>query len=146
MPSRIGHCSVGLFLLLFTANLHASDVFLAGAATAELTPGDGVSLDGPISKPGPALGVHDPLMSRAVVLRQADTKVLIVINDLCMVDREVFDAAKTLVFETTGIPVAHQLMAATHTHAAPRVSRISTRPPDEQYRTFVAERIADAAA
>src|SRR6056297_2547967 len=102
MPSRIGHCSVGLFLLLFTANLHASDVFLAGAATAELTPGDGVSLDGPISKPGPALGVHDPLMSRAVVLKLKETSVLIAINDMCMIDREVFDEAKQLVFRETG--------------------------------------------
>ncbi len=135
-----------LVALMVSAPVRGDDILFAGAATADLTPGEGVSLDGPISKPGPALGVHDPLKSRAIVLRLRDTKVLLVINDLCMVDREVFDAAKTLVFEKTGIPVAHQLMAATHTHAAPRVSRISTRPPDEQYRTFVAQRIADAAA
>ena len=139
-------------VIVFVATLQvcvhsaADEMFLAGAATADLTPGDGVSLDGPIGKPGPVRGVHDPLTSRALVLKLADTVVLIVVNDMCMIDREVYDAAKKAVAKKTGIPVTHQLMAATHSHATPRVVRISTRPPDEAYRTFVAERIAEAAA
>ncbi|MEX0585470.1 MAG: hypothetical protein WD176_02415, partial [Pirellulales bacterium] len=62
-----------------------------------------------------------------------------------MIDREVYDHAKRIVQQRTGIPMQNQLMAATHSHATPRVARISTRPPDEAYRTFVAQRIADAA-
>ncbi len=119
--------------------------FRAGAATADLTPGEGVSLDGPISKPGPVRGVHDKLTSRALVLELGGEKVLIVVNDMCIIDREVYDEAKKLVHQRTGIPIKSQLMSATHSHATPRVVRISRRGPDEKYRTFVAERIAQAA-
>jgi hypothetical protein len=124
----------------------AEDVpFRAGAATADLTPGRGVSMDGPISKPGPVRGVHDELTARALVLNFGEESVVIVVNDMCMIDREVYDQAKQIVAEKTGIPVRNQLMAATHSHATPRVSRISEREPDEEYRTLVAERIAEAA-
>ncbi|MCA9194179.1 MAG: hypothetical protein KDB03_20560, partial [Planctomycetales bacterium] len=143
--SRLSNYFVAMCFGLAAAYVNASELFLAGAATADLTPAEGVSLDGPISKPGPVLGVHDSLTARAIVFREAESSVLIVINDMCMIDRQVYDEAKALVFQETGIPVSHQLMAATHTHAAPRVSRISTRPPDEAYRKFVARRIADAA-
>ena len=124
----------------------ADGVFRAGAATADLTPGEGVSLDGPISKPGPVRGVHDPLTARALVLELGDTTVAIVVSDMCLIDRDVYDRAKAMVCRQTGIPVQNQLMSATHSHATPRMVRISTRPPDEAYRKFVAERIAQAVA
>ncbi|MFG0295066.1 MAG: neutral/alkaline non-lysosomal ceramidase N-terminal domain-containing protein [Maioricimonas sp. JB045] len=124
--------------------LVAAEPFLAGAATADLTPPAGVSMDGMISKPGPVRGIHDPLTSRAIVLALGETKVAICVNDMCMIDREVYDAAKQIVFEQTGIPPEHQLMAATHSHATPRVARVSTRPADEAYRGFVSRRIAEA--
>ena len=120
--------------------------FLAGAATADLTPGEGVSLDGPISKPGPVRGVHDPLTARALVMELGDTTIAIVVNDMCLIDRDVYDQAKKIVSQQTGIPVQNQLMSATHSHATPRVVRISTRPPDEAYRELVAQRIAEAVA
>ncbi len=124
----------------------AERTFSAGAATADLTPQTGVSLDGPISKPGPARGVHDPLTARALVLKLGETCILIVVNDMCLIDRDVYDEAKRIVEQQTGIPIQNQLMSATHSHATPRVVRISTRQPDEAYRRFVAQRIAKAAA
>lgn len=136
----------GLFagLAANSTAMAAESVFRAGAATADLTPGSGVSLDGPISKPGPVRGVHDPLTARVLVLQRGATTVAIVVNDMCLIDREVYDAAKSIVTRTTGIPQTHQLMSATHSHATPRVVRISTRAPDEAYRQLVAERIAEA--
>jgi hypothetical protein len=101
-------------------------------------------MDGPISKPGPVRGVHDPLTARALVLELGDTTIAIVVNDMCLIDRDVFDRAKAIVCRQTGIPQQNQLMTATHSHATPRMVRISTGPPDEAYRTFVAERIAQA--
>ncbi|MFG0331714.1 MAG: neutral/alkaline non-lysosomal ceramidase N-terminal domain-containing protein [Maioricimonas sp. JB049] len=136
------------FLILLAgadaASVATAGEFRAGAATADLTPEPGVSMDGMISKPGPVRGVHDPLTSRAIVLALGETKVAICVNDMCMIDREVYDAAKQIVFKQTGIPPEHQLMAATHSHATPRVARVSTRPADEAYRGFVARRIAEA--
>ena len=137
-----------LLVATFSGNdrINAADaIFQAGAANADLTPETGVSLDGPISKPGPVRGVHDPLTARAIVLKLGETSVLIVVNDMCLIDREVYDEAKRIVQQQTGIPVQSQLMSATHSHATPRVVRISTRPPDEAYRHFVAQRIAEAA-
>jgi hypothetical protein len=129
---------------LVTEASGAAEVFRAGAATADLTPDTGVSLDGPISKPGPVRGVHDPLTARAVVLQLGQTTVAIAVSDMCLIDREVYDQAKAIVAQRTGIPVEHQLMSATHSHATPRVVRISTQPADEAYREFVAQRIAQA--
>ena len=144
---RMSLC-LGTALMLFclTSSSRAAEdgVFLAGAATADLTPGPGVSMDGPISKPGPVKGVHDPLTSRALVLQLGSVQVALVVNDMCMIDREVYDHAKRLVEQRTGIPAAHILMSATHSHATPRVMRISTREPDEAYREFVARQIAKA--
>lgn len=137
-------CCGALLVLVFVTTSHAQE-FEAGAATADLTPSAGVSLDGPISKPGPVLGVHDPLTARALAVRSGDTCVILVIADMCLIDRDVYDAAKEIVSRRTGVPASHQLMAATHSHATPRVVRISTRPPDEAYRRLVSERIAEAA-
>ena len=55
-----------------------SATFRAGAATADVTPQLGVSMDGGISKPGPVKGVHDPLHARALVLSQGQVTVAVV--------------------------------------------------------------------
>ena len=126
------------------APLRADDVFRAGAATADLTPAPGVTLDGAISKPGPARGVHDRLHARALVFSHEGTTLAIVINDMCMIDQPVYDDAKQQIHGKLGIPVQNMLMAATHTHAAPRVMRIGRSQQDEDYRGFVAGKIAEA--
>lgn len=122
----------------------ANHVFRSGAAAVDLTPGEGVSLNGPISKPGPVRGIHDRLHSRAIVMQLGETTIAICVNDLCMADREVIDNAKKIVEKRIGIPPHQQLISSTHTHAAPRVSRISTRQADDDYRVFTAETMAEA--
>jgi hypothetical protein len=56
----------------------------------------------------------------------------------------VFDAAKKLVHDKTGLPPERMLTAATHTHAAIRAVHIGTQPADDDYHDFLARRIADA--
>ncbi len=119
-------------------------LFRAGAAVANITPQPGVSLDGTISKNGPVVGIHDRLHARALVLDDGATRLAIVICDACMIEREVFDAAKSLVQQQSGLPTDRMLMAATHTHAAVRVMHIGTDPIDDEYHRFFARRIADA--
>jgi len=121
-----------------------SPEFRAGAATADLTPQEGVSLDGPISKNGPVKGVHDPLKSRALVLSQGDVTLAIVVNDMCIIDQPVYDQAKDWIRREINIPPDHVLMSATHSHATPRVMRISDGPLDRDYRDLIARRMADA--
>ena len=56
----------------------------AGAAKIDITPSMGVSLDGSISKNGPATSVHDRLHARALVLEDGTSKIAIVVVDQCM--------------------------------------------------------------
>ena len=116
----------------------------AGAAKVDITPPMGVSLDGSISKNGPATSIHDPLHARALVLQDGDSKIAIVVVDQCMTAAEVFDAAKRQVSSEIGMPVEQMLMAATHTHAAPRTIHIGRSELDDRYHKYVSARIADA--
>ena len=116
----------------------------AGAVKVDITPQQGVSLDGPISKNGPVLGVHDPLHARALVLDDGNTRLALVICDACFIGGEVFDSAKQQVQARTGLPTERMLMAATHTHAAPRAVHIGTGALDDEYHRYLADRIATA--
>ena len=87
-------CGLGVFAL----HGFAADnprVFRAGAATSNITPKLGTSINGNMSD-GKATHVHDELHSRALVLDDGTTKLAIVVNDSCMIPREVFDEAKRL--------------------------------------------------
>lgn len=120
--------------------------FRAGAAKQDITPAMGVSMNGSISKPGPARSVHDPLHARALVLDDGSTQFAIVICDLCMMGQDVVDDAKKLICQQTKIPRSNILIAATHTHAAPRAIHIGTNPIDDEYHRLLSENIAKAVA
>ncbi|MGH7199024.1 MAG: hypothetical protein ACREJB_00355 [Planctomycetaceae bacterium] len=90
-----------------------------------------------------ATAAHDPLHARCLVLDNGDTQIAIVVCDSCMIPREVFDAAKRQAEEKTGIPAGHMLMSATHTHTAPASAGVFQSDPDEKYRQFLAQRIAE---
>ena len=93
----------------------AAGTFRAGAATADITPAEGVLLDGPISKNGPVTGIHDRLHARALVLDDGDTRLGIVICDACMIGRDIFDQARQLIGKQSTINPQFILMAATPT-------------------------------
>ena len=116
----------------------------AGAAKTDITPKLGVSLDGPISKNGPVKGVHDRLHARALVFDDGTTRLAIVVCDACIIGRDVFDSAKSIVNTATGLPIDRMLIAATHTHAAPRTIHVSTEPIDNKYHEWLAQQIAAA--
>lgn len=118
--------------------------FRAGAAKVDITPAEGVSLDGPISKNGTVTSIHDPLHARALVLDDGRNKLAIVVCDACMIGQDVFEAAKTMASQKTGIPRNHLLLTATHTHAAPRATHIGREPIDDEYHESLARNIADA--
>lgn len=117
----------------------------AGAATSNITP----ELGGPIVGgfvAFPATHIHDELHARCLVLDDGSTKLALVVCDLLGIDRLVSDEARAVIEKEVGIPPAHVLISATHTHSAtsalgsdPRVFRDS---PDG-YQRFVARRIAD---
>lgn len=116
--------------------------FRAGAATSNITPPLGVSINGG-TQDRVATHIHDELHARCLVLDDGATKLAIVVNDSCMIPREVFDEAKRLAGEATGIPAANMLLSATHTHSAPASASVFQSNADMAYREFLARRIAD---
>lgn len=118
-------------------------VFRAGAAMSNITPQIGTTING-YMQDRQVQDIHDELYARSVVLDDGQTRLAIVVSDLCMVTREVLDRAKHLAQEQTGIPTENMLMSATHTHTAGTAASIFQSDPDEKYLIFLSERIADA--
>ncbi len=116
--------------------------FLAGAATSNITPPLGVSINGGMQG-RIAANIHDELHARCLVLDDGSTRIAIAVCDACMIPRDVFDEAKRLASEKTGIPVERMLFAATHTHEAPASAGVFQSDADEAYKRFLAVRIAD---
>ncbi|MEX0794102.1 MAG: hypothetical protein WD045_13280 [Pirellulaceae bacterium] len=129
-------------ILASGANAEDSPVFRAGAYVMDVTP---EKL--PISSAG-SMGprhldkVHDRLNARCLVLDNGNTKLAIAVVDSCMIPRDIFDAAKEIASQETGIPVSHMLCAATHTHSAVTVSPVFQSEIDEDYCEFLTQRLA----
>ncbi|HEY1170960.1 MAG TPA: neutral/alkaline non-lysosomal ceramidase N-terminal domain-containing protein [Verrucomicrobiae bacterium] len=116
--------------------------FRAGAATSNITPHLGVSINGNMQD-GKATHIHDELHARCLALDDGQTKLVLVVCDSCMIPREIFDAAKKMVNEATGLPLENMMMSATHTHSAPTSGSVFQSDADAEYGKFLAQRIAD---
>ncbi|MDB6005784.1 MAG: Neutral/alkaline non-lysosomal ceramidase, partial [Prosthecobacter sp.] len=95
---------------------HAADsprVFQAGAATSNITPDLGSSINGGFQD-GKAVFIHDELNARCLALDDGQTKLVLVVADSCVIGRGIFDEAKKMVNEATGLPLENMLMSATH--------------------------------
>lgn len=110
-----------------------SPALRAGAAAVDVTPAIGVSLDGLLQKHGPIKRVIDPLYARCLVLDDSTNRIAIVMVDACLVSGEVIDLAKVLARKQTGMPTDRILIAATHTHMAPRIAGWTDSEMDQNY-------------
>lgn len=128
-----------------TATSRAADPeFRAGAAIADITPQKWpVDMVGNFF-PRPATKAWDPLNARALVLDNSVTKVAFVLVDSCYCGRKLFDEAKRRASKLTGIPTDHMLMAATHTHSAPRAKDRFDWKADPDYVEHVTRGIVSA--
>lgn len=116
-------------------------VLRAGAYACDISP-----QNYPISSNGQmtdrhVLRCHDPLHARCLVLDNGLVKQAFVVCDSCMIPRDLMDAAKVRIERSTGIPAAHILISATHTHTAPTVIGLFQSEPDAEYRKFLVDRI-----
>ena len=116
--------------------------FRAGAATSNVTPPLGTSINGHMAD-RKATHVHDELHARCLVLDDGTTKLAIAVVDSCMLPKELVDDAKELIEQRTKIPPSHVLISATHTHSAPTATPVFQSNPDAQYVKFLTVRIAD---
>jgi len=114
----------------------------AGAATSNITPWLGVSLNGGMQD-RVATHIHDELHARILVLDDGQTRLVIGVCDSCMIPAEVFEAAKHLAHGFTGIPMDWMLLSATHAHSCPSSAGVFQSEPNLEYQEFLAIRIAD---
>ncbi|MEQ1859224.1 MAG: hypothetical protein ABMA13_04760 [Chthoniobacteraceae bacterium] len=132
-------------LVLAFATLHAADparVFRAGAATSNITPDLGSSINGGFQD-GKAAFIHDELHARCLALDDGQTKLVLVVADSCVIGRGIFDDAKRMVSAATGLPMEHMMMSATHSHSCGTLTAVGQSEPSPAYQRFVAIRIAD---
>ena len=116
--------------------------FRAGAATSNVTPRLGSSINGGMSDVI-AAHVHDELHARCLVLDDGQARVAFVVVDSCMVPREVVQAAKAKIAERSGIAPDHVTISATHTHSAPASTPVFQSDANDDYVPFLVDRIAD---
>lgn len=121
----------------------APAVFRAGAATSDVTAPLGSSINGGFQD-RQASYIHDPQRARCLALDDGATQIVLVAVDSCVIGREIFDEAKAMVEEATGLPQKQMLMSATHSHSCGTMQAVGQSDPDPLYQRFVARRIADA--
>jgi hypothetical protein len=124
------------------AGSQSNSAFRAGAATSNITPPLGASLNGGFTD-RKATHIHDELHARCLVLDDGTTRLAFAVCDSCMLPRELVDEAKRLIQKQTGIPPQNVLVSATHTHTAPTATPVFQSDPDPEYLKFLTTRIAD---
>tara|TARA_R110002111_G_scaffold258083_1_gene326807 strand:+ start:34906 stop:36321 length:1416 start_codon:yes stop_codon:yes gene_type:complete len=137
-----------LFLVLLPLNLFAAEEnqgsLQAGAAKVNINPRQyPVSMTGSFQD-RQAMSAHDPLHARALVLKSGNTSIVFVVCDICLISREIFDAAKQQASIKTGIPTSHMLTSATHTHTAPTAVPLAQCNPSPEYVQFLTESISQS--
>ena len=127
--------------LVFATALSAAE-FSAGAATSNITPELGSSINGGFQD-GTATVIHDELNARCLALDDGKRKLVFVVADSCVIGRGIFDEAKKMVNEATGLPMENMMMSATHSHSCGTLQAVGQSEPSPIYQRFVARRIAD---
>ena len=89
-----------------------------GAAAVPFKADDSMVIGGSIQG-GKLKGQEGELRAVAVVLQKDSVKVAVVACDVLMLTRDLLDPVAAEIEKTTGIPAAHLLVNATHTHHAP---------------------------
>lgn len=119
-------------------------VFRAGAAAIDITPTKFPVIVNGYFNERTADSAQDRLMARAVVLDDGTTRLAIVVVDNLMIPRELFDDAKELAHQATGIPTDRMLISATHTHTAPSAMACLGSGADLEYQNFLPGQLAKA--
>ncbi len=91
----------------------------AGAAIAEITPAIGLAMGGYSLRKSSAVGTHDPINARLLVLGDGRMAIAIVVCDLVATPPALVAAVRESVARATGIAPANVCVAATHTHSGP---------------------------
>ena len=116
----------------------------AGAAQLDITPLIGTTMP-TLFNPRTSTSIHDPLHSKALVLKSGDVAIAMAcLDQLCIPAADV-QAAREIVEERCGIPGDHILISATHTHTTAGPGGdfgVDLKPPE--YHEWLSHRVADS--
>ena len=129
-----------LLLCLLGVGPQEAKIFRAGAAASNITPPLGEPIVGGWNAP-PATKIHDELHARCLALDDGRTRLVFVVCDNVGIPREVFDEARRIASEETGLPPERLLFSATHTHSA--TTARGEKALEAVYTKFLIRRIAD---
>ncbi|HUW60021.1 MAG TPA: hypothetical protein VMZ06_03360 [Candidatus Bathyarchaeia archaeon] len=120
-------------------------MFTAGFAAKCITPRIGQEVPGLFARRW-STGIYDDLYARAAVIDDGTNCVALVQTDAIALPERLVMRARRLAARRCGIPGRNCLIAATHTHSGGPVFGGFLSEPDEDYVTFVADRIGAAIA
>lgn len=103
--------------LLLTTTASAAELH-TGLAVTDITGPKGYRMSGYFSE-RLNTGTHDPLLAKAIVFKQGDTKAAIVFCDIIGLGASISAEARKQASAKTGIPAHHIAIAATHSHTGP---------------------------
>jgi neutral ceramidase len=91
---------------------------LLGTAAVDITPPVGTLMAGSL-RPRTSVGIDDPLLCKAMVLENDETRLALVTLDLIAWTRHRSDGPRATITRQAGIPSAHVLINCSHTHSGP---------------------------
>lgn len=125
----------------------------AGAFAIDITPVKSLQLAGYPFVERMSTGVHDPLLASALFIDTGNSKILFISCDLLFVGKETATKVRKTIEREYGIPLAHIMVSATHTHSGPSITKFIAgahdkllKPVDEKYLAFVTTQLILAAA
>ena len=123
----VGTVSISLLslVMVFTQSMLAGDLKI-GAAAVKITPPIGTPMAGYYSDRG-AVGVHDDLFAKALVIEKDGSKIAIISCDLISLPAEIVSKIRNIVKTTIGISSDHLMVSATHSHTGPVIPKKNDR-------------------
>jgi hypothetical protein len=92
-----------------------------------------------------ARGVHDPVEVRAIYMQQGKTNILIIVMDLCFLNREEADRLKGAIGRKLNLRPSDILLNTTHNHTGPRCSDWFYLPSAPRFMNFLEDSLVKAA-
>src|SRR4051794_346881 len=91
----------------------------AGVCETNITPPPGVWMSGYATRPSGALGIHDELHARALVLDDGQQRVVLVAADLIALPFAMAQEVRGRIAAALGIEAKAVMLHCTHTHGGP---------------------------
>jgi len=111
-------CLVVLAALSVGVSCTHAEPLQAGTAIVDITPPVGYRMSG-YFRERLSTGTHDPLLAKALYLKQGETEAALVFCDVIGISLDVSQQARQRAAKATGISADNILVAATHSHTGP---------------------------